>query len=80
MDSVNLSNARPLTCVRAAFMAILILITFQKWDQARLLAIELLFFICYRYLSRQNQQFAILQISKFAADACSISLKGCHAH
>lgn len=79
-DSVNLSNARPLTRVRAARAAILILATFQKWDQARSLAMELLPFICYRYLSRQDQQFEILQISGFAADACSISLKGRHVH
>ena len=55
----------------------------EKWDQASSLAqaaIELLPLVCGRYLSRSDQQYAILQISGLAADACSLSLKVGHVH
>lgn len=41
---------------------------------------ELLPLVCGRYLSRDDQQYAILQISGLAADACSLSLKVGHVH
>ena len=81
--SFDLSNAIPLTRVRSARYAIRILVSMQNWDQASLLAqaaIKLLPFICGRYLSRDDQQYAILQISGIAADACSLSLKVGNVH
>ncbi len=55
----------------------------QKLDQASSLAqtaIKLIPFVCDRYLSREDQQYAILQISGLASDACSLSIKVGHVH
>ena len=77
-DSYNLVCAMPLRRVQAARNALRILATMEEWNQASLLAkaaIELLPFVCDRYLSRDDQQYAILQISGLASDACSLSLR-----
>ncbi len=81
--SFNLLNAIPLIRIIGARRAIRILVSMENWDQASSLAhaaIKLLPFICGRYLSREDQQYAILQISGLAADACSLSLKVGHVH
>lgn len=78
IGSFNLLNAIPLIRIKCARRAIRILISMENWDQASSLAhaaIKLLPFICGRYLSREDQQHAILQISGLIADACSLSLK-----
>ncbi len=79
--SFNLSNALPLTRMTDARLAIRILVFMENLDQASSMAqaaIKLLPFVCGRYLSRDDQQYAILQISGLAADACSLSLQvGC---
>lgn len=79
----DLSNAIPLSRVRAARRAISMLVIKENWEQASSLvqaAIELLPFISSRYLSRDDQQYAIMQISGLAADACSLSLKVGNVH
>lgn len=81
--SFNFSNAIPLSRIRAARYAIRILVFMENWDQASSMAqpaIKLLPFACGRYLSRDDQQYAILQISGLAADACSLSLKAGRDH
>ena len=77
----DLSGAIPLNRMIAARQAIRILVSMEKWNQASSLAqaaIALLPLVCGRYLSRGDQQYAILQISGLAADACSLSLKVGH--
>ena len=76
--SFNLLNALPLTRIRAARCALRILLSNENWDQASSLAqaaVKLLPFVCGRYLVREDQQHAILQISGLVADACSLSLQ-----
>ena len=83
IDSFDLPSAIPLIRVRAARNALRILVALKKWDQASSLAqaaIKLLPNVCDRYLSREDQQYAILQISGLASDACSLSLKMGHVH
>ena len=75
MISFNLLNTLPPTRIRAARRAICILVSMENWDQAYSfaeVAIKLLPSVCGRYLSRDDQQYAILQISSLAADACSL--------
>ncbi len=55
----------------------------ENWDQASSLAqaaVKLLPFVCGRYFVREDQQYAILQISGLVADACSLSLQIDRAH
>ena len=81
--SFNLTNALPLIRIRAARRALRILLSTGNWDQASSLAqaaVELLPFVCGRYLGREDQQYAILQISGLVADACSLSLQADHVH
>ena len=81
--SFNLFNSIPLTRIRVARRAIRILVTTENWDQASSLAqaaVKLLPFVCGRYSVREDQQYAILQISGLAADACSFSLQIDRAH
>ena len=82
-SSFDLSSALPLTRVQSARRAIHILVSIENWDRASSLAqaaLKLLPFICDRYLGRTDQQYAILQISGLAADACSLSLRIGHVH
>ena len=76
--SFNLLNTLPLVRIGAARHAIRILIFTENWDQASSLsqaAMKLLPFVCGRYLVREDQQYAILQISGLVANACSLSLQ-----
>lgn len=55
----------------------------KKWDQASSLAqaaIKLLPFVCDRYFTREDQRYAISQISGLASDACSLSIITGHVH
>lgn len=64
-----------LGCARGALH---LLVFKEKWEQASSLAqaaMKLLPYVCDRYLSREDQQYAILQISGLASDACSLSIK-----
>ena len=81
--SFDLPSAVPLTRLRGARSALHILVSLEKWEQASSLAqaaMKLLPLVCGRYLSREDQQYAISEISGLAADACSLSLKNCHVH
>lgn len=76
--SFDLPSAAPLIRVKSARNALRIMISMENWDQASSLAhtaLKLLPFLCDRYLSRTDQQYAISQISGLAADACSLSLQ-----
>ena len=83
IDSFDVSSAIPLIRIRSARAALYILVSMQKLDQASSLAqtaIKLIPFVYDRYLSREDQQYAILQISGLASDACSLSIKVGHVH
>lgn len=71
-------QARPLDRVSPARGAIRILKDRNDWDQAVSLAKEstkLFSLLCGRYSVHEDQQYAALQVSGLAADACSIILK-----
>ena len=71
------STAVPLIRVKAARNAIRILQKRSSWEQMRSLAqraIQILPLVCGRYLSRQDQQHAVIETSGLAADVCSILL------
>jgi hypothetical protein len=71
------STAVPLVRVKAARNAIRILQERSSWEQMRSLAkkaIQILPLVCGRYLSRQDQQHAVIETSGLAADVCSILL------
>ena len=81
MDSFDLPSALPFVRLRGARNALRILVSTKKWDQASSLAqaaIKILPLVCDRYLSREDQQYAILEISGLASDACSLSIKVGH--
>ena len=83
LDTFALQNAIPLIRIRGARKALQILVSMEEWNQASSLAqaaIKLLPFICGRFSRREDQQYAISQISGLAADACTLSLKNCHVH
>ncbi len=83
ITSFNIANAIPLTRIRTARCAIRILLITKDWDQASRLAqdaVKLLPFVCGRYSSHADQQYAILQISGLVADACSLSLQVGNVH
>ena len=83
IDSFDSLSSIPLYRVRGARNAIHISVSRRKWGQASSVAqaaIKLLPFVCGRYLSWEDQQYAILQISGLASDACSLSLKMGHVH
>ncbi|KAJ5884638.1 hypothetical protein N7495_009148 [Penicillium taxi] len=67
--------AIPLTRVFAACGLLLILMKHNRWYKASSLAektTRLLPLLCSRYLSRQDQQYAITQTTGLAADICTI--------
>lgn len=71
-------QAVPLLRINAVRQAIGILHQQNEWSQANKLAREalsLLPLLCGRYLSRDDQQHAMIQASGLAADACSLALK-----
>jgi tetratricopeptide (TPR) repeat protein len=71
-------QAVPLLRIKAVRQAIGILHQQNEWDQANKLvreALPLLPLLCGRYLSRDDQQHAMIQASGLAADACSLALK-----
>ena len=77
-EAAGIPNAVPLQRIRATRSAIRILHKSGEWDQMRLLgeeAMRLIPLVCGRYITRQDQQRAMLNISGLAADVCSILLK-----
>ncbi|KAL4759760.1 CHAT domain-containing protein [Aspergillus foveolatus] len=65
--AANMPNALPLQHIQAA-----------QWSKASVLAenaVQFLPLVCTRYLSRDDQQYAITQTAGLAADACSIFLQ-----
>jgi tetratricopeptide (TPR) repeat protein len=77
-DGVNCSAALPLHRVHSGRNAIRVLHRYSRWKEAGAI-VETIFgllpHICDRYLSRDDQQHVLKQVSGFAADACSLSLK-----
>lgn len=75
------SNAIPLVRVSSARHALQILKGLQMWERGSQLsqkAVDLLPKVCGRWLNWQDQQYAMLQTSGLAADACSFSLRAGH--
>jgi tetratricopeptide (TPR) repeat protein len=72
------STSLPLHRVRSGRNAIRVMHRYSRWKEAAAI-VETLFGlltqICGRYLSRNDQQHVLKQVSGFAADACSLSLK-----
>lgn len=72
------STSLPLHRVRSGRNAIRVLHRSSRWKEAAAI-VETLFGllpqICGRYLSRDDQQHVLKQVSGFAADACSLSVK-----
>ncbi|RYP18997.1 hypothetical protein DL765_003580 [Monosporascus sp. GIB2] len=70
-------SALPLHRIQAARRAIQLLVEQDDLPKASCVAnktVQLLPLVCSRYLSRKDQQHAILQTAGFAADACSLAL------
>ncbi|KAL4747469.1 CHAT domain-containing protein [Aspergillus terricola var. indicus] len=78
VTSANMPNALPLERIKHARQAIRVLWPQGEWNAAMMLAknaVQLLPLVCSRYLSRDDQQYAITQTAGLAADACSIFLQ-----
>ena len=78
LKSSECHGAIPLKRITAARQAIRLLAEQNNWQKASSLAheaVNLLPMVCSRYLSREDQQHAVLQTSGLAADACSLSLR-----
>jgi len=77
-DGVNCSTSLPLHRLKSGRNAIQVFHRRIEWKKAGAIA-ETLFgllpHLCGRYLSRDDQQHILKQLSGFAADACSLSLK-----
>jgi tetratricopeptide (TPR) repeat protein len=77
-NGAKCSTSLPLHRVRSGRNAIRVLHRSSRWEKAAAI-VETLFGllpqICGRYLSRDDQQHVLKQVSGFAADACSLSLK-----
>lgn len=74
---VGCSTSPPLPRITARRHAFRILFRRHHWGEAAKIAETLhglLPDLCSRYLSRDDQQHALRQVSSFAADACSLSL------
>jgi tetratricopeptide (TPR) repeat protein len=72
------SAALPLRRMKAARKLMKYLVDKGNWKEAAVIAeraMELLPLLCSRYLSREDQQHAVSQTARFAADACSILLR-----
>ncbi|KXG51529.1 Tetratricopeptide-like helical [Penicillium griseofulvum] len=77
-QSLDSNNATPRHRIEAARRAIDLLVPDGDFDRAQLLAgkaLDLLPLVCSRYLSREDQQYAIQQMSGLAADASSLLLR-----
>jgi tetratricopeptide (TPR) repeat protein len=78
LEAFGCVNAYPLTRIKAARRAIQLLLRRDQPLQARELAIQavhLLPMVCSRELSLEDQQYAVVQTARLAADACSLLLK-----
>ncbi|KIW12588.1 hypothetical protein PV08_09866 [Exophiala spinifera] len=78
-EAANMQSAHPLHRIKASRSAIRILHEREAWDKMKILgenAMELLPMVCGRYLSRKDQQQAVIETSGLAADVCSILLRG----
>ncbi|OQV00564.1 CHAT domain-containing protein [Cladophialophora immunda] len=78
-EAATMQSAYPLRRVQASRRAIRILQQRGAWDEMKTLAenaMELLPMVCGRYLSRKDQQQAVIETSSLAADVCSILLRG----
>ncbi|KAI1141531.1 hypothetical protein F5Y05DRAFT_423315 [Hypoxylon sp. FL0543] len=67
-----------LTRVMALRTALLVLTIRGNWTQAAVVAetaVKLIPQICSRYATREDQQYAVMQTSGLAADACAVLLK-----
>ncbi|KAJ5210187.1 Tetratricopeptide-like helical [Penicillium cf. griseofulvum] len=77
-QSLDSNNAAPRHRIEAARRAIDLLVPDGDFDRAQLLAgksLDLLPLVCSRYLAREDQQYAIQQMSGLAADASSLLLR-----
>ncbi|ORX92518.1 CHAT domain-domain-containing protein [Clohesyomyces aquaticus] len=77
-NAVALPQGVPLARTKAARGAIKIFATFHDWENAVSMGIEaikLLPLVCGRYLSIQDQQQAISEMSGLTADVCSLLLQ-----
>ncbi|KAL3429316.1 CHAT domain-containing protein [Aspergillus tetrazonus] len=64
--------------IHAARRAVELLVRREEWSQAHLLAeraMKIVPTVCSRQLSRDDQQYAMSQMSGLAADACSLALR-----
>lgn len=79
----DLTSAKLLIRLISARGAFCILVLMENWDQASSLAqaaLKLPLFVCGRYVSRRDQQYAIWQIFGLAADAYLLFLKVRHVY
>jgi len=76
--AANMHSAHSLKRIKASRSAIRILHQREAWGEMEIMggnAMELLPKVCGRYLSRKDQQQAVIETSGLAADICSILLK-----
>ncbi|KAL4760559.1 CHAT domain-containing protein [Aspergillus foveolatus] len=72
------SVGAPSDRIHAARRAVELLVRREEWSQAHLLAeraMRIVPTVCSRQLSRDDQQYAMSQMSGLAADACSLALR-----
>lgn len=77
-SSIKCTQSSPLDRIEGARKAIRILQSREEWERATELAVDalgLLPEVCSRFMGLEDQQYAVVQTSGLAAEACSLLLK-----